>query len=875
MNWLKYKGEKTREISFPIGGIGTGSIGLGGNGRLLDWEIYNKPSKKSVNQYSNFAVKAEKNGELLDARVLQGDLQGTFMGGEGNVNGHGTGYGWGPSRCTMAGMPHFADVEFLAAFPFARLGFETPGFPGKIVMTAFNPMIPTNDFDSSLPGAFFEFEIENNTNDALEYTISGSICNTVAGGHILNRYAENNGLKYIHSTSEAENIPLLSNGNYTIATDADETSYTEYWFRGSWFDDLTMFWRDFTNTSRYINRKLDTDFPYGDHCSLAAHISLHPGEKKKIRFLISWYFPNISNYWNPPKNEAKKCDCGGDDCCPEQDAAPENLWKNYYATKFTSSLDVSQYSFDNWQRLYDDSYLFAETLFSSTLPKEVIDAVSANISILKSPTCLRLEDGSFYGFEGCNCDHGCCEGSCTHVWNYAYALPFLFPKLERSMRELNFEYNVRDDGFMTFRIPLPEGRRTFTHVPCCDGQFGEIIKFYRDFKISGDISWLKKNWEKIKSVIEFAWAPTNECLWDADHDGVIEGRQHHTLDLELFGPNAWLTGFYLAALKAGAIMAGIVGDSCGDEYMELYEKGKKWVSENLFNGEYFFHKVDLNDKDQLSKYVNLDGSSPVGNYWSEELSEMKYQIGDGCGVDQVIAQWHANICGLGEIFDKKQLLSALRSIYKYNFKKTMRDTFNPCRIFCLNDESGVIICDYPKGVRKPAIPVLYSTETMNGFEYQVAVHMIQEGMVAEGLEIVKAIRDRFDGTSRNPWNEFECGSNYARSMASYSLLTTLSGFEFDLYNNHIGFKPVEPENFSCFWSVGEAFGKIAYSGATVEFTVLYGHIAVGSFSTGKVIKSVSAGDSEVRMTYSKERHAASFEAPVDLSKGQKLIFNHT
>ena len=206
----------------------------------------------------------------------------------------------------------------------------------------------------------------------------------------------------------------------------------------------------------------------------------------------------------------------------------------------------------------------------------VLEAVSANLSTLKSPTCLRLEDGSFYGWEGCGCVEGCCEGSCTHVWNYAQALPFLFPSLERSMRDLDFRYNMRDDGGMVFRLQLPLGRERGVFRPCVDGQFGGVMKLYRDWKICGDTEWLRSHWDAVKKNIAFAWAPTNADGWDRDQDGILEGRQHHTLDMELFGPNSWLTGMYLGALKAAAEMADTLGDTeAEDRYRALFKRGQE------------------------------------------------------------------------------------------------------------------------------------------------------------------------------------------------------------------------------------------------------------------------------------------------------------
>jgi non-lysosomal glucosylceramidase len=844
MSGFVYKHEKTREISFPLGGIGTGCIGLAGNGRLIDWEIFNRPNKGNVNGFSHFAIKAESEGKVLDARVINGDLEPPYTGEFGGE--HFNSFGFGPPRATMAGAPHFDEVEFKGEYPLASLKFMDHKFPGEVTITAFNPFIPLNDKDSSIPGAFFEIEVENTAEVAIDYTLCLSVNNPHPNGTNINTYCKQVNIHQIKFTSNKFSEDEPEFGDITIATDADSVSYQEYWYRGTWFDNLGIFWRDFTSLGQLKNRTY-CDPGSADMGSLAAHIQVSPGDKKSIRFVITWNFPNCYNYWNPEECECSKYGCG--------DEKPKT-WRNYYATVFRDSADSAIYSLTNWDRLYKDTLLFKNALFASTLPKVALEAISANISILKTPTCLRMEDGSFYGFEGCHCDSGCCEGSCTHVWNYAYALPFLFPKLERSMRDLDFIYNQREDGGMAFRLQLPLGRERSEFRPCADGQFGGVIKAYRDWKISGNIDWLKSNWDAIKKSIEFAWADTNQDRWDPEKSGVLTGRQHHTLDMELFGPNSWLTGFYLAALKAGAEIAEFLGEKeKAHEYMEIFAKGKKWVNENLFNGEYFYQLIALKDKSILERYEgeSLHGDDVIKAYWNNEAKEIKYQIGEGCGIDQVLAQWHANICGIGEIFHKNKTKKALESLYNYNFKKRMKDFFNPCRLFSLNDEAGIVICDWPQGKYKPVVPVPYSEETMNGFEYQAAIHMIQEGLIEEGLEIVKAIRDRYDGERRNPWNEFECGSNYARSMASYALLLTFSRFEYNMVEGMIGFNPIQygtsGKRFKSFWSLDSAWGLFEVHKDKAELKVLYGNLELKilrlPFLKGKDVKAISFKDLEV------------------------------
>ncbi|MCL2708170.1 MAG: glycoside hydrolase family 116 protein, partial [Defluviitaleaceae bacterium] len=510
---------------------------------------------------------------------------------------------------------------------------------------------------------------------------------------------------------------------------------------------------------------------------------------------------------------------------------------NYYATIWKDSGESAAYSLRMFDVLYERTNLFRQTLYESTLPPAVIDAVSANLSVIKSPTCLRLSDGSLYGFEGCFCDGGCCEGSCTHVWSYTYAIPFLFPKLERSMRTNEYAYSMNDDGSMGFRLMLPLGRKAWDFRPCVDGQYGTVMRVLREYKISGDKNWLVSIWNGVKRSVSYAWSEANADKWDANKDGIMEGRQHHTLDMELFGENAWLSGMYLGGLAAGAELAEIVGDTdARDEFKSVYSSGVRILNDRLYNGRYFFHDIDIKDKTMLDRFSSdgsMIGGDVYSSYWNGERGELKYQIGDGCGIDQMLAQWHANLIGLGRIFDKEKTRTALESVYRHNFIKDMRAHVNPCRVYCLNDERGLIIASYPEESVKPAIPAPYSEETMNGFEYQAAALMIQEGMEEEGLECVEAVRERYDGRRRNPWNEFECGSNYARSMASYSLLLAYSGFKYDAALCYIGFDPLNRENgFKCFWSLDGCWGRVEYGEKSVTIELLFGEIELSRVSTG-------------------------------------------
>ncbi|MDD3154770.1 MAG: GH116 family glycosyl-hydrolase [Victivallaceae bacterium] len=822
----KYTGKKAEKISFPLGGIGTGCIGLTGNGQLVDWEIFNRPNKLTFNGFSHFAVRAEENGKVIDARILAGEFNGNKMGTHNYLSPSNI-FGFGAPRESLGGAPHFKTVSFESEFPFAVLRFSDPDFPAEITLQAFNPFIPLNPHDSSIPGALFQIEIHNTTARKINYTV------VLAVNNPWNECYENNfdisgKFKRITLSDRSERNADDTPNQIVIATDSETVSKQENWFKGSWFDGLGVYFKELRTPGAFINRfygkSHHVNLPGGlndltSHALLAAHKQIEPARKYAFKMVIAWRIADCKNDW--------------DDTLDEAELSKQNLvnhWRNHYATAFASAGEVADYLLKEFPRLLRESKLFSTTFYATTIPKVFLEAAGCNLSILKTPTCLRLEDGSFYGFEGCAPMSGCCEGSCSHVWNYAYALAYLFPSLERSMRNLEYQYNLQPSGELTMRLMLPLGRPP-RYRACADGQFGTIVKTYREWKISGDDSWLRSIWPKVKLSLQYTWNPENPDLWDVKKSGMLTGRQHHTLDMELFGPNSWLTGFYLAALDASAQMADFVGEKqFAQECRALFKTGKEQMDRSLFNGEYFFQQVNLSDISQLAVYAKGNWAadkkqriSIYDAYWDSDHGQLKYQIGQGCCIDQVLGQWHASLLGLNEIFDPEKRKKALRSIYRYNFKEEIGKIFNPCRLYSLGAESGTIICEWPEEKEKPWIPLPYAEETMHGFEYAFACQLLQCGLLKESERIVQAVRDRHDGENRNPWNEMECGSNYARSMASYAFLPAWSGFLCDASQKRLTFDPhFLDEQFISFWSMGTAWGSIECTKSSATLHVLYG-----------------------------------------------------
>lgn len=826
-DYFAYDGAHGEQVSFPLGGIGAGSIGFSASGRLIDWEIANRPDKGSTNGFSHFALRVESPDGECRARVLQGPFHGNLAGDRGA--GSYREFGYGVRREYLTGLPHFRQARFSGFFPCAELGLADPDFPATVKVSAFSPFIPMDDRTSSLPVALFAFEVANPGPQPLRCSLVGCLGNPVKGPHgarLVRTDGASGMLNFGHGIDPADR----DFGEVILATDEADISYQHEWYRGSWFDSLEVYWRDINAAGplrdrrydgQHFDRRLDGGKRHRGHSVLAAHRTVAPGEKTVFRFAIAWYFPHFVRDWLNLYGYAVE---------PTQ---ADTTWKNYYATQWSGAEEIAGHALRHWDSLRDRTFAFRDTLRRSTLPLPVLDAVSANLGTLRTPTVLRLPDGTLYGWEGCDSTAGSCEGSCSHVWNYQQVTPFLFPALERGMRIVDFEHNQDPQtGGMSFRLSAPLGHGRYDIRPCADGQFGNVMKAYRDWKASGDEGFLRRVWPNVRKAIAFAWHPLNHDRWDPDKTGVLHGRQHHTLDMELFGPNGWLTGFYLGALRAGAEMARRVGEETfASELDALFEKGRRWTDEHLFNGSYYVHDVDVTDAGILASYEGGPESAVLKGsihdlYWSGEHGQIKYQIVDGCLLDQLLGEWHARLYGIGPVFDPDKVATTLQSIYRLNFKKRLGDVVNPCRVFGLEEESGSIVCEWPKGAARPVFPIPYSQETFHGSEYAFGSLLMLAGEVAKGTEIFAAVRDRYRGGNRNPWNEMECGSNYVRSMAAYGGLLALSGFGFDLTRHRIAFDPKvrAGDMFRSFWAVGEAWGEVTIRDGSILLAVSEGRI---------------------------------------------------
>jgi uncharacterized protein (DUF608 family) len=800
-----YDQEHTYKIALPVGGIGTGTVSLGGRGNLQDWEIMGRPAKgynpgSGRNNSPFFLLFTEVNGKT-DTRLLEGPVPFYLIEGSSG------------SIATNHGLPRFSENSFDAAYPFGQVNLSTPQIPVDVKIKAFNPLIPADIDNSSIPIAILDFELTNTSDEEVSFSICGTMQNFIGEDGTegrakdnKNTYREERGIHGIYLSSEGVEPREDQWGTMALTTVSEgNVSYRTGWLQERWGSSILDFWDDFSKEGVLDYRQENEDAtpmvslaegtvtPVTNKpmASLALGNVLAPGATKTVRFLITWHFPNRAAW------------------------STESL-KNYYTTRYSDAWDVLSKTVPVLPSLEKRTIEFVDAFCESDLPEEVIEAALFNVSTLRSQTCFRLDDGNFFVWEGCNDRSGCCFGSCTHVWNYEPATAFLFGDLARTMRNVEFGLATNDIGLMNFRVKLPYDNIPDYAKTAADGQMGCLIKLYREWQLSGDDDFLKALYPKAKDALSYAWIKGG---WDADQDGVMEGVQHNTMDVEYYGPNPQMTIWYLGALRAMEEMSLYMKDKeMAKKCRTLFENGSRWTDENLFNGEYYIHKIVVPPKEDIpEEHLAGMGSLDYGN--------PDYQLGEACLVDQLVGQYLAHVSGLGYLLKKENVSTTLKSIMKYNYRDDLSNHFNCFRSYALGDEAALLMAAYPKS--RPVNPFPYFTEVMTGFEYTAAVGMLQEGQIENGLKCISNIRDRYDGRKRSPFDEAECGHHYGRAMACWSALLALTDFQYSGVTEKM---TITSKPGTYFWSNGYAWGTCKVEDMKATLSVMQGQIPISEFS---------------------------------------------
>lgn len=812
-----YRGDDRRSVSLPVGGIGTGTVGFGGRGQLRDWEIENRPSKGLVSELSFLACSVRGAATPSQARLLEGDLFAEEAHGSQG------------SSSPVAGLPRFSTCEFQALYPFGRVLLSDAQFPVEASVEVFNPFSPGDEELSGLPIAVFTVRVTSLVDEPLDCSVMLS-AEALTGHSLRSRGAESrpwavprsNGSTYGYLLYDAAlGTDEEDWGTLAAAVVGEDGWVGPTWGLGKWNQGLLEMWRAFQATGR----PGEGDFGVGDAVPAATYGSglagtmgasraLGPRGSSEIIFVLAWHFPNRRSWtWG-------KRGPGG--------ASGSHNVGNYYTEGTEDAWEVLSGQAARLTELKERTWEFVRAFWESDLSLSTKEAALFNLSTLRSQTFFRTRGGDAFGWEGCLDDAGSCLGSCTHVWNYDLATPFLFGSLARKMREVEYLHATGPDGAMSFRVMLPlEEARFYEHV-AADGQFGCVVKLFREWRLSGDDEWLKTLWPACRRSVEFAWSKGS---WDADRDGVAEGAQHNTMDVEYFGPNPVVQSWYLAALAAAAEMASAVGDpafsaTCRD----MFSAGAAATEELLFNGSYYQQKVvppgDFSTVPPRLRRPDMGAGNPHAP---------EFQIGDGCIIDQLVGDTYGRVAGLPAVLDVGHSGAALRSVHELNYVGDFGNWTNYMRTYAGRGERGHIVLAYPKEL--PEHPMPYWSEVWTGLEYVYAIGLVQAGHDELAEDVVAAARQRYSGKRRNPFDETECGHHYARALSSWGLLVALTGFSYDARTATMAFAPASSARW--FWSNGSAWGTFEQSARhggdkLLRLQVLNGQVEVQAVIVGGV-----------------------------------------
>ncbi|SDS57727.1 GH116 family glycosyl-hydrolase [Jiangella sp. DSM 45060] len=830
-----------RQVAMPLGGIGTGTVALGADGGLRQWQLHHTGNHRGDLPGSFLALRATQWEPPLDElRVLQarpapGPHAPTPLVTDDAVPE------W---QAELAARHGFETAEFSATYPSARVALADAAVPLDVTLEALNPLVPMDEDTSSLPVVMLTITLRNTGAYPVHGQLGAALQNAVgydgvspidgvqgaAYGGNTNRVTRGGGWTHVVMENHTLAADHPGAGQLVLAVDDPGAAVLPQWRRPEEF--LAFLRRrglsrparpDLTPSRPDLHPGARDGFgasPPGAtwNGGVAAAFHLEPGATTRLRVLVAWHFPN--RYVDFAQFGPQRPEWG-----------PTRFWLgNHYALAHADAADVARTVRTRWDELVERTSAWTGLLAAGALPADAVEHLAAQAAFLRSPSCFRAADGRFFGFEGVNgastLGHagdtgGSCPLNCTHVWTYAQVVAALFPGLERSMRETEFDVMQAPDGAIPHRVIVPTYLPQLWDVPiggpdepALDGMLGTILKTYREVRATGDVDWLRRYWPRLRRLGEHV-----RGRWDPSASGVLRGVQPSTHDIDLCGVNPFMGSLWLAALRALEELALLVDEpGYAREHRELFERGSAAYDELLWNGEYYQQLIE-------------PGDDPT------------FQWATGCLTDQLLGQWWAHQLDLGYVLPREHVVSALRSIVRHNLRHGFDGFEHPYRVFADGDDTGVLMCTWPRGGR-PAVPTRYCDEVWTGSEYQLAAACLAEGLDDEGWAVLRGVWGRYDGRRRNPYNEIECGDHYVRAMAGWSVLPALTGARWNAVDATLRLR-LPDDGASWPVTLGTAWGRVARTGSDVVLDVLHGAAAVRRLEllapSGEVVAAADAG----------------------------------
>jgi non-lysosomal glucosylceramidase len=867
-----YEGESRRAVAMPLGGIGTGQVALGGTGVLKQWQLHNTGNHLGFLPQTFFGLRLNCVEPPLSIRRI---LQSAPPEGGGSpaplVNDQQDAPG---AYVPRFGWPLVRGTRFEGAYPFARIDYEDE-WPARVRLEAYNPLVPFDPENSGLPLVSLRFTVTNSFTHDLTGWLIGALQNVVGwdgvtpikdascavlGGNVNTVTGLADGLGIVMSNPELPpddrgfgsmvlwtNSPAVALPQFddcdTALAFADSLKLLAPTVLEDWTAESVA--RAVAALNPPLRSPLRPSAPGRTWAGcLAVPCHIRPGGTATVEMVLAWHFPN------------RYADF--DQFGRESDTPRTPPWiGNHYTEVFPDARSVVLHYAEHRQTLHTASSRWADAIFASSLPAAVRDTLAAQPALIRSPTTFRTAAGQFFGFEGVLGESsinwngnvgGSCPLNCTHVWNYEQAVSRIFPSLERSMRETDWEVLQAPEGYLPHRVLFPLEDQHFGRIiggpdrPALDGMLGTVLKTYREARQGAGLAWLEQYLPNMRRLMDYVTR-----TWDPQQSGLLQGDQPVTHDISLQGVNMYVGGIWLTALRAmRSILDALGHDREAAEYERRFAASSAAYDGLLWNGEFY-------------------GQSSAGD---------AFDFGSGCLADQLFGQWWAHQLDLGYLLPADHVHTALASIVKYNLREGFGDFRHGYRSFADAADSGLLICTWPHGGR-PDVPIRYADEVWTGVEYQVAGHLAYEGFPDESIRLVAAIRARHDGRRRNPYNEIENGDHYSRAMAGWGLLEAFTRSRYDALAGRL--------------SLGEGFSRYPVMAATgwadvrvsddrIEVRCLGGTIAVSSLTVadagGKprtaAVRELIAAGRVIPSRLGQEGRVLTVDQPVTLADGDVL-----
>jgi len=863
----------------PLGGLGTGSIEIRPDGYFHEWQIFNlgawAPQQPQCCKVSgpdlppwalSFYARALESGRKPVVRRLglRSEVHNLYS------------FPW---------LKSVRRIDFEGRYPVARLRYVDGGLPVELSATMFSPFTPHDSRTSGTPGFYAAFRVRNRSLREVEFSLLATLANPLAHGaaerRLANSISRESDATILTMRTSAEAACRATLGSLALSVSGGEASwiageYPEFlngyliWntpygiahesmfygfretgslpspagtsspsglvrlgdeeiermprrekerlveelrryavFDAVWKrvervepeslesdEGLATFLKDARTRLDHLAGRDRARQTWGD-CALSSKVKLAPGEEKEIVFALSWFFPNHYSALGP-------------------------ILGHMYENWFKDAEDVNRFLVSRYDAHRRTTLSFARTLFDTTLPGELADAWSAQLTTL--PKCTWwLKSGDFAVWEGL----GCCGFHTTDItYQGSFGILALFPDLQKRQMEMGARFQREDGRVHHFFTPdmshVDEG---FDRVDM-NQQF--VLLVCRDYLWTGDREYLKRLWPNIVRAME------NTALLDRDGDGLPDhDTKRNTYDSwNFFGTPSYIASLWLAALRAAVRLAEDLGENeRASSWRETLRKGVESFERKLWNGSYYSLWVDGARRDEC------------------------------CMTDQIDGEWFTNLIGLGHSLPEERIFAALRAIFKHNFSR----------------EDGLINASYPPGA-KPVLSTYANIQAMapwTGIEYAIASMMLDFGLVAEGLAVVANIHERYMRAGRF-WNHVECGDHYYRAMSSWALLAAATGFKIDVPAGRVELAPrIRSPETRAPWVSSSGWGSFAMTRSRLELDCLSGELRFKelrvALPSGPLVASLGTKRLEAAVSERSGLLALEFEEPVVVRSGERLL----